>query len=82
MRELLIGVGSEPLRLQLEGYLQTCREEPRVVDECTIAVDLDRDGCPALATLVAGLDDWRSSSHAGEVSLELGGEMRILRAET
>ena len=31
---------------------------------------------------IAELDDWRSSSHAGEVSLELDGDVRILRAET
>jgi hypothetical protein len=82
MHELLIGVGSGSHRSQLESFLRTCRAEPRVVDECTIAVDLDRDGCPALATLVRELDDWRCSSHAGEVALELGGEVRILRAET
>jgi hypothetical protein len=43
MHELLIGVGSGSHRSQLESFLRTCRAEPRVVDGCTIAVDLDRD---------------------------------------
>jgi hypothetical protein len=43
MHELLIGVRSGSHRSQLESFLRTCRAEPRVVDGCTIAVDLDRD---------------------------------------
>jgi hypothetical protein len=38
-------------------------------------------GCPGLATLVAALEEWRGSSRAGEVSLALDGEVRILRTE-
>jgi hypothetical protein len=34
-----------------------------------------------LATLVAAVEEWRGSSHAGEASLELDGEIRILRTE-
>ena len=53
----------------------------RALDEHTLAVDLDEDNCPGLATLVAAVEEWRGSSHAGEASLELDGEIRILRTE-
>jgi hypothetical protein len=44
-------------------------------------IDLDADGCPGLATLVAAVEKWRSSSRVGEVSLALGDEVRVLRTE-
>jgi hypothetical protein len=38
-------------------------------------------GVPWPATLVAAVEEWRGSSRAGEVSLALGGEVRVLRTE-
>jgi hypothetical protein len=82
MRVLLIRVESGSQRPQLASFLRACRTQPRVVDERGLAVDLDDDECPGLATLVAAVEEWRGSAHAGEVSLELAGEVRILRTET
>lgn len=82
MRELLIRVESGSQCAQLASFLRGCRAKPRVVDERGLAIDLDEDGCPGLATLVAAVEEWRGSARAGEVSLELAGEVRILRTET
>jgi hypothetical protein len=82
MRELLITVESGSQRRQLASFLRGCRAQPRVVEERGLAIDLDDDECPGLATLVAAIEEWRGSARAGEVSLELGGEVRILRTET
>jgi hypothetical protein len=81
MRELLLTVENGSKSPQLASFLRDCRARPRLVDERSLAVDLDEDDCPGLATLVAAVEQWRSSAHAGEVSLALGGEVRILRAE-
>jgi phosphoribosyl 1,2-cyclic phosphodiesterase len=53
-----------------------------VVDERSLAIDLDDDQDPGLATLVAAIEESRGSSRVGEVSLALGGEVRVLRTET
>jgi hypothetical protein len=81
MRELLIRVENGRQCRQLESFLRDRRARPRALDEHTLAVDLDEDSCPGLATLVAAVEEWRGSSHAGEASLELDGEIRILRTE-
>jgi hypothetical protein len=81
MRELLVRVESGSQCSQLASFLRGCRAQPRVIDERSVAIDLDDDGCPGLATLVAAVEEWRSSSRAGEVSLVLGGEVRVLRTE-
>jgi hypothetical protein len=82
MRELLIGVERASQRRQLESFLRGRHAQPRVVDEHRLALDLDDDACPGLATLVAPVEQWRASSRAGEIALELAGEVRILRTET
>jgi hypothetical protein len=61
--------------------LRDCRAQPRVIDECSLPIDLDAHGCPGVATLVATLAEWRGASRAGEVSVALDGEVRILRTE-
>lgn len=80
MRELVIRVEHAEQRSDLLSFLREQRANPRQLDECSIALDLD-DDCPSLATLVATLDDWRARAHAGEAVLELDGETRILRTE-
>ncbi len=82
MRELLIGVEHASQCRQLESFLRGRRAQPRVVDEHRLALDLDDDACAGLATLVAAVEQWRVSSRAGEVALELAGEVCILRTET
>ena len=81
MRELVIRVEHTEQRSDLLSFLREQRANPRQLDERSIALDLDEDDCPSLATLVATLDDWRSRAHAGETVLELDGETRILRTE-
>ena len=81
MRELVIRVEHTEQRSDLLSFLREQRANPRQLDECTIALDLDEDDCPPLATLVATLDDWRARVHAGAAVLELDGETRILRTE-
>ena len=81
MRELLIRVETGSKCRQLEGFLRERRVCARPLDEKSLAVDLDEDGCPELATLVAAVEGWRGSAHAGEAVLELEGETRILRTE-
>jgi hypothetical protein len=82
MRELLIRVENDPQCRQLERFLRDRRARARPRDEYSVVVDLDEDGCPNLATLVAAVEEWRASAHAGEAVLELEGETRILRTET
>jgi hypothetical protein len=72
MNELLIRVESGPQCPQLASFLRGCRARPHVVDERSLVIDLDADGCPGLATLVPAVKEWRGSSRAGEVSLALG----------
>jgi hypothetical protein len=81
MRELPITVESGSQCPQLATFLRDCGAHPRVIDERSLAVDLDAHGCPGLATLVAALEVWRGSSRAGEVSLALDGKVRIMRTE-
>jgi hypothetical protein len=81
MRELLIRVESGSHGPQLASFLRGCHAQPRVVDDHELAIDLDDEGCPGIATLVAAIDQWRASSHVGEVSLAVGDEVRILRTE-
>jgi hypothetical protein len=64
------------------GELLGCRAQPHVVDERTVALHLDDDGCPGLATLVAAVEYWRGSSRAGEVSLALAVRCGLLRTKT
>ena len=82
MMELLIRVVRGSQCPQLASFLRGCHAQPRVVDERSLAIDLDDDQCPGLATLVAAVEEWRGSSRAGEVSLAIGGEVRVLRTET
>jgi hypothetical protein len=81
VRELVIRVEHAKQRSDLLSFLREQRANPRQLDECSIALDLDDGDCPPLATLVAALDDWRARAHAGEAVLELDGETRILRTE-
>jgi hypothetical protein len=81
MRELLLTVESGSHCEQPASCLRGRRAQPRVVAERGLAVDLDNDDCPGLATLVAAAEQWRGSARAGEVSLALGAEVRILRGE-
>lgn len=82
MTELLIRVDSSSQCPRLASFLRGCRAQPRMLDEHRLAIELDDDGCPGLATLVAAVEEWRGSSRAGEVSLTLGDEVRVLRTET
>ena len=81
MRELTIRVERPDQREPLLRFLSDCGAKPTVTDERAVQVDLDDAECPALATLVASLEDWRSHAHAAETVLELDGETRILRTE-
>jgi hypothetical protein len=82
MRELLITVESGSQCPQLASFLRGYCAQSRIVDERSLAIDLDGDECPGLATLAAAVEEWRGSSRAGEVSLALGGEVRVLRTGT
>ena len=81
MKELLVSVERGSQCPQLANLLCGCRAQPSVVDAHSVALDLDQGGCPGLATLVAAVEEWRSSARAGEVSLGLGDEVRVLRTE-
>lgn len=81
MRTLLITPENAARCPQLASFLSGCHAQPRVVDDRSVVVDLDDEGCPGLATLVAELEQWRSYASAGEVSLALGDEVRVLRTE-
>lgn len=81
MRELVIKLQRAEQRPQLMSFLREQGANPRQLDQYSIALDLDGDHCPPLATLVATLDDWRARAHAGETVLDLDGETRILRTE-
>jgi hypothetical protein len=79
MTELLIRVDSNSQCPRLAGFLRRCHAQPRMLDEHSLAIELDDDGCPGLATLVPAIEEWWGS---GEVSLTLGDEVRVLRTET
>jgi hypothetical protein len=82
VREPVIKIEHAEQRPELLSFLREQRASPRQLDECSIALDLDEDDCPPLATLVATLDNWRVRAHVGEAVLEIDGETRILRTET
>lgn len=82
MTELLIRVDTNSQCPRLASFSRRCHAQPRMLDEHPLAIELDDDGCPGLATLVAAIEEWRGSSRAGEVSLTLGDEVRVLRTET
>jgi hypothetical protein len=78
MRELLLTIENGSKSRKWRAFCATAAQ-PQVVDERGLAVGLD--DCPGLATLVAAVEQWRGPAHASELSLALGGEMRILRGE-
>ena len=82
MTELLIRVDTNSQCPRLANFSRRCHAQPRMLDEHRLALELDDDGCPGLATLVAAIEEWRGSPRAGEVSLTLGDEVRVLRTET
>ena len=82
MRNLVVSVENADQREALIGFLRERRARPRPLDECSVVLDLDDDGCPALAALVAELEAWRWRARVGEAVLRLGEETRILRTET
>jgi hypothetical protein len=65
MRELLLTVESGSHCEQPASFLRGRRAQLRVVEERGLAVDLDNDDCPGLATLVAAVEQWRGSAHRG-----------------
>jgi hypothetical protein len=74
MRELLSESRAAPSARTWRAFFRGCRAQPRMVHERSLATDLDDDGCPGLATLVAAVSrSGGGSSRAGEVSLALGG---------
>jgi hypothetical protein len=81
MRELVVSVGNAEQRDALVGFLAECGAHPRVLDERSVALDLDDGGCPSLAALVADIDAWRGPARVAEATLTLGAETRILRTE-
>jgi hypothetical protein len=81
MRDLMVSVGNAEQRDGLVGFLQECGARPRVLDERSVALDLDDGGCPSLAALVADIDAWRGRAQVPEAALRLGEETRILRTE-
>ena len=52
MTELLIWVDSNSQGPRLASFLRRCRTQPRMLDEHSLAIELDDDGCPGIATLV------------------------------
>jgi hypothetical protein len=81
VRDLVVSVSNAEQRDALVGFLGGCGARPRVLDERSVALDLDDDGCPRLATLVADIDTWRGRARVPEAVLRLGEETRILRTE-
>lgn len=81
MRELVVSVEHAEQCKALLGFLRGCSIRPRLLDERSVALDLDQEGGPALATLVADLEAWRGRARVREAVLRLGGETRILRTE-
>jgi hypothetical protein len=81
MRDLVVSVGNTEQRDRLVGFLRECGALPRVLDERSVVLDLDDEGCPSLVTLVADIDAWRERAHIAEATLRLGKETRILRAD-
>jgi hypothetical protein len=81
MRDLVVSVENADQREALLGFLRERKACPRPLGERSVVLDLDGDGCPALATLVAELDAWRGRARVGEAVLSLGEERRILRTE-
>jgi hypothetical protein len=45
MRELVVSVGNAEQRDALVGFLAECGAHPRVLDERSVALDLDDGGC-------------------------------------
>lgn len=76
MRESLITVERGSQCSPLASFLRGRHAQPRMVDEHRLAIDLDDDGSPGLATLVAAVEEWRSSSCAGEISHAIGAAAR------
>ena len=81
MRELVVSVENAEQCQALLDFLQGCSIRPRPLDERSVALDLDEEGCRALASLVADLEAWRGRARVREAVLRLGGEVRILRTE-
>jgi hypothetical protein len=81
MQELVVSVDNTEQCQALLDFLRECGIRPRSLDERSVALDLDEEGCPALATLVADLEAWRGRARVREAVLRLGGETRILRTE-
>jgi hypothetical protein len=81
MRDLVVSVGNAEQRDALVGFLGESGARPRVLDERSVALDLDDGRCPRLATLVADIDTWRGRARIPEATLRLGKETRILRTE-
>jgi hypothetical protein len=81
MRDLMVSVGNAEQRDALASFLRECGARPRLLDQQSLAVDLDDGGCPSLAALVADIDTWRGRARVSEAVLRLGGETRILRTE-
>jgi hypothetical protein len=65
MKELLISVERGSQCPQLANLLCGCRAQPSVAGAHSIALDLDRGGCPGLATLFVAVEERRSSVRAG-----------------
>jgi hypothetical protein len=82
MRNLVVSVENADQREALIGFLRERRARSRPLDERSVVLDLDDDGCPPLAALVAELEAWRWRARVGEAVLRLGEETRILRTET
>jgi hypothetical protein len=59
MQELVVSVDNTEQCQALLDFLRECGIRPRSLDERSVALDLDEEGCPALATLVADLEAWR-----------------------
>jgi len=72
LRELVIRVEHAKQRSDLLSFLREQRANPRQLDECSIALDLDDGDCPPLATLVAALDEMqrRAETAAGHARTE------------
>jgi hypothetical protein len=65
MKEFLISVERGSQGAELASFLCGCRAQPRLVDEHGLAADLDQNGCPGLATLVAAAEQCRRLGECG-----------------
>jgi hypothetical protein len=81
MTELLIRVDSNSQCPRLAGFLRRCHAQPRMLDEHSSRSNSMTTGVPGSRRSSRRLRSG-GARRAGEVSLTLGDEVRVLRTET